>query len=32
MGIRGFQKFQTDEVIGGSITLQMIDAIKEWKM
>lgn len=31
MGITGFQKLQTDEVVGGIDKLQMIDVLREWK-
>lgn len=32
MGILGFQKLQTDDVVGGCNKLQMMDKINEWKM
>lgn len=31
MGILGFQKFQTEEVVGGSVKVKMVDKIAEWK-
>lgn len=32
MGILGFQKLQTEEVVGGINKIQIIDKICEWKM
>lgn len=32
MGILGFQKLQTDDVADGTVKLQMLDKIREWKM